>query len=167
VETNRALPIKVIGCGGPLGDDSLGWEVIRRLRVDCRVPEDVVLCAVEGGHQLLDRLEAHGTLVLVDAISPGIAPGKIHRIEWPDSRLATLRPGTTHHMGPAEALMLAATLGLLPMRVIVFGVEAQGMDSTEGLSEVVTTAIPTLVDLILKELCDARIVATPRIDQAD
>jgi Ni,Fe-hydrogenase maturation factor len=70
-------------------------------------------------------------------------------------------------MGPAEALMLAATLGLLPMRVIVFGVEAQGMDSTEGLSEVVTTAIPTLVDLILKELCDARIVATPRIDQAD
>jgi hydrogenase maturation protease len=131
------------------------------------MPGGVVLHAVEGGYQLLDLLDAHGTLVLVDAISSGAEPGTIHRFEWPDSRLATLRPGTTHHMRPAEALELAATLEILPMRVIVFGVEVLSTDIAVGLSGVVTAAIPALMDRILEELCDARNVVAPQFNEAD
>lgn len=162
-----AMPVRVIGCGSAQGDDALAWEVIRRLRGDARLPSGVELRSVEGGHQLLDMFDGCPMLIVVDAISSGRAPGLIHRFEWPDARLDTLRPGTTHHMRPAEALELAATLGILPQRVVIFGIEMSHLGSSEGLSQAVAAAVPGVVDGIVEELRDARDVAAARAVQAD
>ncbi|MBI3463459.1 MAG: hydrogenase maturation protease [Planctomycetes bacterium] len=159
-------PIRVVGCGSPVGDDALAWEVLDRLRA-ASLPEGVELHAVEGGHQVLDVLDRRGTLILVDAVCSGEQAGTVHRFEWPDTRLQTLRPGSTHSVRPAEALQLAATLGLLPSRVIVFGIEAATMEPGAGLSPDVDSSVPIVVRRILEELERARDVVAARADESD
>jgi hydrogenase maturation protease len=167
VSVNVSMPVRVIGCGSPQGDDALAWEVIRQLRCDARLPVGVELQSIDGGHRLLDVLDGRGTLVLVDAVSPGGDAGAIHRFEWPDDRLDRLRPGTTHHMRPVEALELAATLGMLPPRVVVFGIEATSLEASGSVSNAVAAALPAVVDRIVEELGDARIIAAQGSVQAD
>ena len=159
-------PIRVVGCGSPVADDALAWEVVRRLRA-ARLPEGVELHAVDGGHQVLDLLDGRGTLVLVDAVCSGLPPGTVHRLQWPDPQLKTLRPGSTHSVRPAEALQLAATLGLLPPRVIVFGIEAATIEPGAGLSRDVAASVPIVVRRILQELKRARDVVAARADEPD
>ena len=160
------LPIRVVGCGSPRGDDAVAWEVIRRLG-DTRLAAEVDLHVVEGGHQLLDRLDGRGTLVLIDAISSGAGPGTIHRFEWPVLPIDSLHPGSTHDLDPGEALRLAATLGMLPPRVVVWGIEAACFDEQSILSAAVAAAVPELVRRIAEELNHARDVAPAGAVQSD
>jgi hydrogenase maturation protease len=144
-------PIRVVGCGSPQGDDALGWEIIRLLR-DEDLPAEIELHAAQVGHQILDVLDGQGTLVLVDAMASVTAAGTIHRYVWRDLPVELLRPGTTHHLRPAEALRLAAALGLLPPRVIVWGIEAESFEAQTNLSSAVATAVPELLRRITEEL---------------
>jgi hydrogenase maturation protease len=144
------LPIRVVGCGSALGDDALGWEVVRRLRAQ-RL-HGVEVHVAEGSHRILDVLDGDGTLIVVDAVSSGGPPGTIHRFEWPNQDVQILRPGSTHDLCPASALRLAATLGILPPRVIVFGIEVESLDATGGLSARATSAVPDVVRRIVEEV---------------
>ncbi len=141
------LPIRVVGCGSALGDDALGWEIVRRLRAH-RLP-GVDLHVAEGGHRILDVLDGEGTLIVVDAISSGRPPGTIHRFDWPNHDVQILRPGSSHNLSSASALRLAAALGILPPRVIVFGIEVESLGTTVGLSARVTAAVPDVVRRIV------------------
>jgi hydrogenase maturation protease len=144
-------PIRVIAVGSPLGDDALAWEAARRLREREEFLLDIEVYMVDGGQRLLDLLDGRGTLLLVDAIGPGTGPGTIRRFEWPNQRIEALRPGSTHDLQPAEALRLAAALGIAPPRVVVFGMEAQSIAPGQGLSDAVTAAIPELVRRVIEE----------------
>ena len=147
-------PVRVVGVGSPQGDDALGWEVIRRLREAEMKSAGVELHIAEGGQGLLDWLDGRGSLVIVDAIG-GDRPGTIHRIEWPDPRLETLWSGSTHGLRPSETLELAGVLGVLPPRVVIFGIEAAAWEPGSGMSDAVAEAVPILVERIRKELIDA------------
>lgn len=156
-------PVRVVGVGSPNGDDAVGWDVVRRLQgrltgVECH--------CVHGGQQLLDLLDGRGTLVLIDAVVSGTPPGAIHHLKWPDPRLESLHPGSTHGLRPGEALRLAATLGLLPPHVYVFGIEVADVAPNAGLSPAVAVAAAELA-LILEEDCHARAFATARPDGTD
>jgi hydrogenase maturation protease len=146
------LPIRVVGVGSPQGDDALAWEVARMLQEQREWGNDIEFHVVEGGQRLLDVLDGTGTLLLIDALAPAGSPGAIQRFEWPDQRVEVLRPGSTHHLRPAEALQLAETLGTLPPRVVVFGIEAASLDPHQGLSPAVAAAVPELVQRIVSEL---------------
>jgi hydrogenase maturation protease len=143
--------------GSPWGDDAVAWEVVRKLQQvspERQRPEDapVKFHAVEGGQRLLDILDGRGTLLLVDALVGPESPGTIHRLEWPDERLEALHPGTTHHFRPVETLRLAATLGLLPPRVIIWAITGVCFDPQASLSPAVAAAMPELVQRIAAEL---------------
>jgi hydrogenase maturation protease len=117
-------PIRVVGVGSPNGDDAVGWEVLKVVRESSR-GEELELHAVEGGQRLLELLDGRGSLILIDALAPAGHPGRVQRFVWPDARLESLQPGSTHDMRPVEALQLATLLGLLPQRVIVWGIEGE------------------------------------------
>jgi len=152
-EPGLPRPIRVVGVGSPLGDDALAWEVVRKLREHLEASHPgIEFHAVEGGQRVLDVIDARGTLFLVDAVAAGRTPGTIHRFEWPDPCVEALRPGSTHHLRPAEALRLAAALGTLPPRVIIFGIEAERFDPRLALSPSVAAAVPELVGRIMQEL---------------
>jgi hydrogenase maturation protease len=148
---NWPRPIRVVGVGSQLGDDALAWEVVRDLR-DQELRPGIEFYMVEGGQRILDVLDGRGTLLLVDAVGASTRPGTIHRFEWPDQRVEALRPGSTHDLRPAEALRLAAVLGIAPPRVIVFGIEAETIDPKPGLSQPVKAAAAELVRQLVDEL---------------
>jgi hydrogenase maturation protease len=107
---------------------------------------------VKGGQGLLDLLDGKGTLFLVDAVAPGDKPGMIHRFVWPDQRVESLRPGSTHDLRAAQALQLAATLEIAPSQVIVFGIEMESLEPRPRLSPSVRAAVPELVRQLVIEL---------------
>jgi hydrogenase maturation protease len=104
-------------------------------------------------------------VVLVDAVRAGGAadasdavPGRIHRrvLVPPDTARAAAWPApgaaSSHRMGVADALRLAAALDRLPRRLTAFGVEAADIGYGPGLSPAVEAAMPGLVRAVLAEL---------------
>jgi hydrogenase maturation protease len=154
------LPVRVAGCGSPAGDDAVGWEVVRRLRREWRPRAWLELYLIEGGQGLLDLLDGRGTLLLVDALAGGGEPGTIQRFEWPDRRVEVLRLGSSHAIRPAEALDLAAALGTLSSRVVVYGIEQGNLTPQAGLSPAVAAVLPDLVRRICEEL-DGQVPTEP------
>ena len=149
---NLPRPIRVVGVGSPLGDDAVAWEAIRQLRDRPGLPPGIEFFMVEGGQRVLELLDGRGTLVLVDAVAADDKPGMIYRFDWPDERIANLRPGSTHDLRPAEALRLAAALGIAPQHVLVYGIEIESLDHAPCLSPSVLAAVPELVRQLAVEL---------------
>jgi hydrogenase maturation protease len=145
-------PVRVVGIGSPAGDDALGWEAVARLEGLLRPARGVELYRADSGQRLLDLLDGCGSLLLIDAVRGGGPAGALFRCVWPDARLARLRPGSTHDLGVVAALELAATLGLLPAPVVVFGMEAAEVGPAAGLSPPVAAALPALVRQVADEL---------------
>jgi hydrogenase maturation protease len=148
-------PIRVVGVGSPLGDDGLAWEAVRTLRQRLEWRADIEVHLVEGGQRILDVLDGRGTLLLVDAVASGAKPGTIHRFEWPDGRIESLRPGSTHDLRPGEALRLAKVLGMAPLRIIVMGMEMDNASPQPGLSESAISNLPELVRRLVEELASS------------
>ena len=134
-------PIRVVGVGSPHGDDAVGWQVVRCMRRQCTGVTGAEFMEVDGGQRLLDVLDGQGTLILVDAIADGAAPGNVQRLEWPDTRIEVLAPGSTHALRPAQALQLAAVLGQLPPRVVIYGISTTAMEPASGLNPAVAAAV--------------------------
>lgn len=142
----------VVGVGRPVGDDAVGWEVVRQLRASVGPTPGVQFHLLDGGQLLLDVLDGAGALWLVDAVQSGAAPGALHRFAWPDACLDGLRAGSTHDLRPAQALQLAAALGMLPAEVTVFGVEIGSLDPGAGLSAAAAAAVPALARRMADEM---------------
>jgi len=144
--------IKVIGLGSPNGDDAVGLEVANQL---CREPlpggATAVACA-RPGVDLLDELEELDAAVLVDALRSGASPGSV-RVLDPEA-LARGRTLSSHALGVADALALAAALGRPRpvLRIVAVELEAE---QQEGLSAVGRAAVPEAcrrVRMLLTEL---------------
>jgi hydrogenase maturation protease len=145
-------PVRVVGVGSPSGDDAVAWEVVRQLQREKAWVSEIEFHAVQGGQGMLDLLDGRGTLLLVDALASRVAPGTIQRLDWPDRCLEALRAGTTHHIRPIETLELAATLGVLPERIVIWAIAGECFDPQSGLSPAVAAAVPELVQRIIAEL---------------
>jgi hydrogenase maturation protease len=143
------LPVRVVAVGSPHGDDQAGWQLIERLRQE-EVPGLEAACVPEP-LGLLDHLEGCEALVLVDACRSGAAPGTIVRLDWPDPRLEACGSASTHGFGVARVLALAATLGRLPSRVVILGIEADACRPGAEISPAVTDALESLQRLVLRE----------------
>ncbi len=97
---------------------------------------------------VVEALEGLDEVVLVDAVSSGAPAGTVHVFD------ASLEPlpvsvfgaASTHTLGLAEAVELARTLGRLPRRVLVYGIEGAGFDFGEGLSPEVEAAADRVVE---------------------
>ena len=147
--------VRVIGCGNPeAGDDAVGLLAVRALRG--RVPPEVEVVEAGPAVRVLDLLEGADTVIVVDAVrapAGGRAHGTVLRAEaGADGLPAELRGSlSSHGLGLAEALGLAAALGRMP-RVVFIGVEAADVTVGRPLSPPVASALPTLVDLVVAEV---------------
>jgi hydrogenase maturation protease len=117
----------VVGLGNPdRGDDAVGLLTVRRL--EGRLPPGVDALEWPGDPTRLLDLEAWCAaecVVVVDATLSGATPGTVRRLDP-----AAVEPGSevgfpsTHALGLAETLGLAALLDRLPQRVVIIGIEA-------------------------------------------
>lgn len=145
-------PAVIIGIGNPdRGDDAAGREVARRLGErlhDAR-------CVELGGEAttILAQLEEADAAFLIDACMSGAPPGTLRRIDVAREPLHAADFGlSSHGFGPAAALELAKTLGILPRLCVVYAIEAQCFDIGAPLSAPVARAVDEAVDRLEREL---------------
>lgn len=153
--------VRVIGFGNPdAGDDAAGILALSRVREALEAVPGVEVVPRAAPLAAVHLLEGADAVVVVDAVRApggGTPVGTIVRVEGgPDGLPAGIRSSlSSHGLGVAEAVALAAAIGPAP-RVVVLGVvAAEGGASAavaaRGLSEAVERAIPDLAEAVLVE----------------
>ena len=143
----------VIGLGNEYRrDDAVGLVVARRLKE--AAPASVLVREETGeGASLLESWQDADTVILIDAVQSGAAPGTVHRL---DARAQPIAKEffrfSTHAFGLAEAVELGRALGRLPPRLTVYGVEGKSFEAGVGLSPEVEAAAQVVVERVLGEL---------------
>jgi hydrogenase maturation protease len=145
----------VIGCGNEhRRDDACGLEVARALEPLVRGRARVVECD-QGATGLLDLWDGEELVVVVDAVRSGRPAGTVHRMEVGEEPLAASLPATsTHGLSLGEAIDLGRSLGRLPGRLVIYGIEAGDVGMGVGLTAAVASAVPSVVDRIAHEVSD-------------
>ena len=131
----------LIGVGNPTrGDDAAGIEVARRVR---RVE---AMQKTSGSYELMDAWEGADEVIVVDAARSGAPAGTIHRFDAHDDPLpAGVLATSTHSVGVIETIEMARSLGRLPGRMVVYGIEVGSLSLGAGLSDQVEEAVNGLV----------------------
>jgi len=145
-------PLRIVGIGSPHGDDAIGWQVVAELERALPARTGFEYHRVDGGQRLLDLLDGAGSLILIDALAGDDVPGTMLRFVWPEECVESLRPGSTHDLGPAAALKLAECLGTAPAMILVYGIAAAGFHPGESLSPELVRAIPEIVNKLRFDL---------------
>ena len=139
----NAYPVLVLCVGNPLmGDDGVGVELAKRLQERDYGP---LVHVEEGGTlgmTLLPLLEDADTVILVDAVKTGAAPGTL---ELPRHFSCVISP---HQIGMKEVLGAAQLCGTLPRAITLVGVEAAHTDFCQPMSAEVRAAMPQALELI-------------------
>lgn len=143
----RSTRTCILGLGNDwASDDGAGPAVVRRLQehdlggVTYRItpyPDPT----------LVDWLADVDALIVVDAVSSGAAPGTIHHLDWRPGLLEArgIEQISAHGFGLREVLALAESLGRLPDRVTLWGVEVAATGPGPELSPPVAAAVDELV----------------------
>lgn len=125
---NGGSDVVILGIGSPFGADRLGWEVADLLRhspVLARAGASTlaIYSLDRPGPALLNYLSNARVGVLVDAICSTVhPPSQILRLE--ESGIAHVLKGelSSHGVGVADTLALGRALGMLPDRVLLYGI---------------------------------------------
>ena len=142
------------GCGSPFGDDRAGWAAAAPLaasnlvtggadRIDVRVLD-------RPGSLLLAEFGQSSDVILIDALCSGALPGTIQRLDAEDV-CGARSVLSSHGVGVAQAVDLARSLGCLPARFAIFGIEVDRRHAGNGLSPAVMEALPQLVEQVVQQ----------------
>lgn len=151
----------VAGIGNLLrGDDGFGPAVVRALIETKTIPE--TMRAVEmgiGGIALVHELmNGYDSLVIVDAVDRGGAPGTLYVLDVTVPEVGDLSPaerheltGDMHQAVPERALVVARAAGVLPPRIRIIGCQPLETDEfSTDLSAPVAAAVPLAIAAILE-----------------
>lgn len=147
---NRVL---VAGVGNIfLGDDGFGVEVARRLGAE-DLPEGARVedFGIRGVHLALELLEGYETLILVDAVAGGEAPGTVtvrERTTTLPTEERAVTPADGHDLDPESVLAMLAGMGGKLERLLVVGCEPANLAEGIGLSPPVAAAVPAAVSTV-------------------
>jgi hydrogenase maturation protease len=136
-----------------LGDDAFGVEVVKRLSMTT-LPDDVRLVdiglrSVHLAYELRER--TYDTVILIDAVSQGAAPGTLYVLEpEPEEDARSVRVTDGHALRPADIIALVRQLGGRLPRLIVVGCEPFRTGPDAGLSPRVAAAVDDAVELVMR-----------------
>ena len=122
----------IYGVGSPNGDDQIGWIVVEKIR--SRLPEGWNAKWGLVPMDLLNHLECVCELHIVDACEGEEAIGTVHRVEWPGQKLVTKSVATSHDFALSMTLELAASLGILPLHVTIWGIVGKRFAPSDSIS---------------------------------
>lgn len=144
----------ILGIGSPSGDDQAGWLTVDALLasgVRGRHGEVVIEKLDRPGANLIPLLEKAGRVILVDAMQGRGRAGEIHHFDR--ENWAGYEQGlSSHGFGVLDALSLAKSLGSLPHRLDLYGIEIGSVLPGEEPGDSIQAAARQLARLIAAEL---------------
>ena len=129
-------------------DEGVGIHLLQALRG--HLPLDVeTLDGATSGLELMDFIERHQRLIVLDAVDAGQAPGQI--IQWDNDQVPrfTTKKLSLHQMGFAEVLFWGEFTGISPEEITVVGIQPQSLDWGIELTETVQKSVPKAVEVVL------------------
>jgi hydrogenase maturation protease len=129
------------------GDDGVGPTVARE--VARRHLHEVHVVPLTAPAELLHMMDGYDSVVVVDALRSGSAPGRVRVLNVPEPET---RAGGTHDLGLAEVVALARELGRLPPRFMIVAIEGVDFDPGTALSPHVEQAVAVAVDSVITAL---------------
>lgn len=151
--------MRIVGCGNLLrGDDAAGILVAQRL-VELGIPAIMHSGEALG---LINAWSGCDDVLLIDAVVTGSTPGTVHLWDASQQQLPSSSHASSHGIGVAEAIELARTLGVLPKRLRVYGMEGREFRTGAEVSPEVRTACEEVVRRISTHFPDKQIVINKR-----
>lgn len=151
IRTGRVL---IIGIGNDFrGDDSIGLVIARNLKRQS-FKNCIIIESTGDGGSLMNSWKAEDKVIIIDAVSSNSPPGTIHRFNAIEKPLPADIFGriSSHSFGIIEAIEIARTLGKMPSRLIVYGIEGMSFDEGAGLSTEINAVIPKVKSEIISEV---------------
>ncbi|MEN8005878.1 MAG: hydrogenase maturation protease [Candidatus Krumholzibacteriota bacterium] len=146
--------MKIFAVGNSFfGDDGVGAAVLERIRREDVFPGADLIDVHTDALALLDHLSRGEMNVVVDAAEMGLEPGAAIGFRPSEVRLKINSDHLSMHgFGLAEAFDLAAQLDRMPDDVLIVGVEPERVQINQGLSAVVSDAVPRVISIIQAEV---------------
>jgi hydrogenase maturation protease len=143
----------VIGIGNEFrSDDAAGLIAARKIREINYEGLDVEESAGDGAG-LMDMWAGRRNVILIDAVLSGAAPGTVHRLELSNRLLPSeFFKFSTHLFSIPQAIYLSASLGTLPDKLIILGIEGKSFTAGEVVSYEAEEAINNIVKIVQKEI---------------
>ena len=144
--------ILILGIGNILlKDEGIGVRVAEKM-MKMSLPPDVEV--LEGGVKGLDLLyfiEEREKVVVVDAVKAGAPPGTLFRFTDRDlaDKKGILRSG--HGIDFSDVATIARSQGN-EAEIVFLGIEPESLEASMELSPLMEKNIPTLINLVLKEI---------------
>lgn len=148
------LKVVVLGVGNVLmSDEGVGVHTVTAFEKDFSVPDNVRL--VDGGtstNELLGDLEDLDHLIVIDAVSAGLAPAGLVRLEGSAVPAAFTTKLSPHQVGISDLLATLTFMGRAPKNVVLLGVEPVRLTLDLTLSPAVAARVPELCAQLVDEL---------------
>jgi len=143
----------IIGVGNEFrGDDAVGICVARRLAT-LRLPKIHIIEQSSEGADLIEALKTAECVYMVDAVSSKGLVGSIYRFEAQEQALPAQFFGVSSHaFGVAEAIEIARSLGHLPQKLVVYGIEGNNFKTGSSISPAVGQAAENVIRQLLQEI---------------
>jgi hydrogenase maturation protease len=148
----------LIGVGNEFrSDDGVGPYLSGEIRKLGLEGIEVIEAGGEGA-ELVGLWDGLPLVIIIDAVYSGNAPGTIYLYQIPDDKLPTAIFGrhSTHAFGLAEAVELSRTMGTLPKKLIIYGIEGKTFEPGPGLSNEVRKAADGLKERIVADIYNPR-----------
>ncbi|MDH5376860.1 MAG: hydrogenase maturation protease [Gammaproteobacteria bacterium] len=148
--------VLILGIGSDHGDDSLGWEALRRLRKKIGNGQEIEF--VECDASILncnEKISQSAKLVLIDAIANNGEAGEIYRFDLHSELSAHTRikgSMSSHGLNVLDSVRVLIVLGLLPKESTLWGIEPGPMEPNTEISSRVLKSVERLVQTIFDEL---------------
>jgi hydrogenase maturation protease len=147
---NHAVKTLIVGLGSAHGDDQAGWLVAENLQRSCGELSDVTVRTALVPLDVLDWLEGIDVLHLCDACESASCETPLLKLRWENGQFinadspidhphqistAPFRSRGSHDFSVPEMLQLAAQLGTLPKRVVLWAISGLRFQPGDAMSE--------------------------------
>lgn len=147
--------VVIIGMGNiMMGDDGIGIRTVEKLR-EMELPTGVeVFDAGTDTFYALETMDGRDKVIILDACQGNNAPGTLYRFTChplQKEREQAFRL-STHGLNLIDIMMGAKEVYRLPHDIVLMGVEPEALKWSTELSLPVKAALPTLTEMVLREL---------------
>jgi hydrogenase maturation protease len=141
----------IVGMGNLIyRDEGIGVHVIEEMK-KMELPGHIELLDIgTSTMDLIAYLDGVKTLIVIDAMKAGGAPGTIYKCKPEDLLPEEEGPISLHEIGLLETLNIAKKM-CMEINTVVIGVEPEIMDWGMELTDEVRNRIPTIIEAVLKE----------------